>query len=83
MRKTQYIGHLTRGARDFSKPHFALGSKDMRKALINASFENQGGVIMKSQKLQQKKIKLSKIYNKCWTFRINSTRSVIRVQEKE
>ncbi|MGR5238257.1 integrase domain-containing protein [Vibrio alfacsensis] len=58
MRKTQYIGHLTRGARDFSKPNFALGSKDMRKALINASFENQGGVVSNTHRARLPAIKL-------------------------
>ncbi len=45
MRKKNYVGHLAKGPRDFSKPNFNLGSRDMLKALINASFENQDGKV--------------------------------------
>ena len=45
MQKKSYIGHLTNTSRDFSKPNFNLGSRDMAKALVNASFENQGGIV--------------------------------------
>ncbi len=45
MTKRNYVGHLARAPRDFNKPNFSLGSRDMAKALINASFENQGGLI--------------------------------------
>ncbi|MGR5543804.1 integrase domain-containing protein [Vibrio sp. PNB22_2_2] len=43
MRRRQYIGHLPKKPRNFTKANFNLASKDMVKALINASFEEQGG----------------------------------------
>ncbi|HHE0534778.1 integrase domain-containing protein [Vibrio parahaemolyticus] len=45
MKKRNYVGHLAKAPRDFNKPNFNLGSRDMVKALINASFENQGGMV--------------------------------------
>ncbi|WP_348236004.1 hypothetical protein [Vibrio parahaemolyticus] len=45
MKKSNYVGHLAKAPRDFNKPNFNLGSRDMVKALINASFENQGGMV--------------------------------------
>ncbi|GAL09937.1 hypothetical protein JCM19233_914 [Vibrio astriarenae] len=39
-----YTGHTVKSVRDFDKPNYNLGSKDMGKALINASLEQQGGV---------------------------------------
>ncbi len=44
MKKKSYVGHLIHTPRDFTKPNFNLGSRDMVKALINASLENQGGM---------------------------------------
>ncbi|KFA99546.1 hypothetical protein HW45_03195 [Vibrio sp. ER1A] len=40
----KYSGHTLNRVRDFTKPNFSLGSRDMEKALINASLEQQGGV---------------------------------------
>ncbi len=45
MKKRNYVGHRSHSPRDFTKPNFNLGSRDMVKALINASFENQGGMV--------------------------------------
>ncbi|EOK5708665.1 hypothetical protein ACWLZS_000905 [Vibrio parahaemolyticus] len=44
MKKKNYVGHLIHTPRDFTKPNFNLRSRDMVKALINASLENQGGM---------------------------------------
>ncbi|WP_255203015.1 integrase domain-containing protein [Vibrio natriegens] len=57
MPKRHYIGHLPEGVRDFSKPNFNLGSKDMVKALINASFENQGGMVTNTHRARLPSIK--------------------------
>ncbi|WP_418642100.1 integrase domain-containing protein [Vibrio chaetopteri] len=43
-KKRKYSGHIQHGLRDFSKPNFGLWSRDLGKALINASLENQGGI---------------------------------------
>ncbi|MGR5118311.1 integrase domain-containing protein [Vibrio astriarenae] len=40
----KYSGHRINALRDFTKANYNLGSKDMVKALINASLEEQGGV---------------------------------------
>ncbi|WP_346657543.1 integrase domain-containing protein [Vibrio sp. CyArs1] len=40
----KYIGHRLKGVRDFTKPNYSLGSRDIEKALINASLEQQGGI---------------------------------------
>ncbi|MCA0935312.1 integrase domain-containing protein [Vibrio alginolyticus] len=45
MKEKNYVGHSIHTPRDFTKPNFNLGSRDMVKALINASFENQGGMV--------------------------------------
>ncbi|MDN3716563.1 integrase domain-containing protein [Vibrio breoganii] len=42
--KHNYSGHLPNPVRDFTKPNFSLGSRDIGKALINASLEETGGV---------------------------------------
>ncbi|GEA59152.1 integrase domain-containing protein [Vibrio comitans] len=42
--KTLYNGHLPKGLRDFTKPNFGLGARQMDKALINASLEQLDGV---------------------------------------
>ncbi|MCA0933998.1 integrase domain-containing protein [Vibrio alginolyticus] len=44
MKKKNYVGHLIHTPRDFTKPNFNLRSRDMVKALINASLESQGGM---------------------------------------
>ncbi|WP_235225355.1 hypothetical protein [Vibrio sp. ER1A] len=40
----KYTGHRLKGVRDFTKPNYSLGSRDIEKALINASLEQQGGI---------------------------------------
>lgn len=45
MSTKNYVGHLIYTPRDFYKPNFNLGSRNMVKACINASFENQGGIV--------------------------------------
>lgn len=40
----KYSGHSLNRVRDFTKPNFSLGSRDIEKALINASLEQQGGI---------------------------------------
>ncbi|GAM69401.1 integrase [Vibrio sp. JCM 19236] len=42
--RTKYRGHRLEGLRDFSKPNFGLGSRQIGKALINASLEQVGGL---------------------------------------
>ncbi|WP_337972464.1 integrase domain-containing protein [Vibrio comitans] len=44
MRKTKYSGHRLSGVRNFTKPNFGLGSRQIDKCLINASLEQLGGV---------------------------------------
>ncbi|HCZ9713836.1 TPA: integrase domain-containing protein [Vibrio parahaemolyticus] len=57
MRKKNYVGHLAKTPRDFNKPNFNLGSRDMVKALINASFENQGGMVTNTHRARLPAIK--------------------------
>ncbi|MEZ8967372.1 integrase domain-containing protein [Vibrio breoganii] len=42
--KQLYKGHLPKGVRDFNKPNFGLGARQIDRALINASLEQLGGV---------------------------------------
>ncbi|MGR5318927.1 integrase domain-containing protein [Vibrio sp. PNB22_1_1] len=58
MNKTRYIGHVKRGPRDFTKPNFSLGSRDMTKALINASLENQAGIVSNTHRARLPAIEL-------------------------
>ncbi|NOI25735.1 integrase domain-containing protein [Vibrio mediterranei] len=43
-KKRKYSGHIRHGLREFSRANFGLWSRDLEKALINASLENQGGI---------------------------------------
>ncbi|CAE6939340.1 Integrase [Vibrio sp. B1FLJ16] len=58
MSKKNYVGHLIHTPRDFTKPNFNLGSRDMVKALINASFENQGGIVTNTHRARLPALKL-------------------------
>lgn len=42
--KGRYTGHLPKGLRDFTKPNFGLGARQLDRALINASLEQLDGV---------------------------------------
>ncbi|MDN3717754.1 integrase domain-containing protein [Vibrio breoganii] len=42
--KGLYTGHLPKGLRDFKKPNFGLGARQLDRALINASLEQLDGV---------------------------------------
>ncbi|MFA0633117.1 integrase domain-containing protein [Vibrio breoganii] len=42
--KGRYTGHLPKGLRDFTKPNFGLGARQIDRALINASLEQLDGV---------------------------------------
>ncbi|WP_338418029.1 integrase domain-containing protein [Vibrio breoganii] len=42
--KGLYIGHAPKGLRDFNKPNFGLGARQLDRALINASLEQLDGV---------------------------------------
>ncbi|MPW37313.1 integrase domain-containing protein [Vibrio sp. B1Z05] len=44
MKKQKYKGHQSCGLRDFTKPNFGLRSRQIDKALINASLEQVGGL---------------------------------------
>ncbi|EJG2372147.1 integrase domain-containing protein [Vibrio parahaemolyticus] len=76
MQKKSYIGHLTYTPRDFSKPNFNLGLRDMAKALVNASFENQGGIVTNTHRARLPAIKHFIDF-------IKSTTSIKRLNEVE
>ncbi len=73
MKKRNYVGHLARAPRDFNKPNFNLGSRDMTKALINASFENQGGLVTNTHRARLPTLKqfISFIKNHTSVKRLN------------
>ncbi|MGR5549176.1 integrase domain-containing protein [Vibrio sp. DNB22_12_1] len=57
METRQYMGHLPKGLRDFSKPNFNLAARKMDKALINASLEEQGGMVTNTHRARVPAIK--------------------------
>ncbi|MGL6314778.1 integrase domain-containing protein [Vibrio sp. WXL103] len=54
----KYSGHSPKGLRDFTKANYNLGSKDMTKALINASLEEQGGIKSNTHKARLPSLRL-------------------------
>ncbi|MGL6261660.1 integrase domain-containing protein [Vibrio sp. WXL210] len=54
----KYSGHRTAGIRDFTKANYNLGSKDMTKALINASLEQQSCIKSNTHKARLPAIRL-------------------------
>lgn len=54
----KYNGHSPKGLRDFTKANYNLGSKDMTKALNNASLEEQGGIKSNTHKTRLPSLKL-------------------------
>ncbi|MGR5541747.1 integrase domain-containing protein, partial [Vibrio campbellii] len=54
----KYTGHSPKWLRDFTKANYNLGSKDMAKALINASLEEQGGIKSNTHKARLPSLRL-------------------------
>ena len=66
-KKRKYSGHIKYGLRDFSKPNFGLWSRDLEKALINASLENQGGTYSNTHKSRMPALRCFAAYVKAET----------------
>lgn len=64
----KYSGQRTTGLRNFTKANYNLGSKDMTKALINASLEEQAGIKSNTHKSRLPAIRLFGEYLKSETM---------------
>ncbi|WP_240645369.1 integrase domain-containing protein [Vibrio mediterranei] len=72
----KYHGHIQYGLRDFSKPNFGLWSRDLGKALINASLEEQGGTHSNTHKSRIPALR-------CFATFLNEQTTIKRIEKIE